>query len=381
MRIAILSELFPPSIGGQEIRFAELAEVLVRQGHTIDVFCLAHDAAVPACEILLPGLTVTRRPRVADYRRPNSKFLPRSLTGMVRYAVAARRWLAQGQFDAIIMNQWPLLHVLAIRSRDRRRAVIDWCEIRPGLAYRLFQGVLPRLCAANTAVSKDVQTHIAARSRGPVMLMPSGIMAGRYAIGAASSRSGLLYVGRLAQHKGVPLLVAAFTELRRRGHACTLTIAGEGPDRPAIEAAIAGSPYAHGITLLGKVSEEWKRSLLASSKVLVLPSQREGFPRVVAEAMASALPIVTANYPGNGTVGVLRQAGCGVSANPTAAGIADAVEAVLSEWDRYSHCAELAAGRLDWEQLAAELAPFLQAAASGGARTRVVANTAQPVLT
>lgn len=91
MRIAILSELFPPSIGGQEIRFAELAEVLVRQGHTVDVFCLAHDAAVPACETLSPGLTVTRRPRVADYRRPNSKLLPRSLTGMVRYAVAARR--------------------------------------------------------------------------------------------------------------------------------------------------------------------------------------------------------------------------------------------------------------------------------------------------
>ena len=300
---------------------------------------------------------------------------------MVRYAFGARRWLARGQFDAVMMNQWPLLHVLAIRSRDRRRAVIDWCEIRQGLPYRLFQSVLPRLCAANTAVSKDVQMHIAARSRGPVLLMPSGIMAGRYEIGCPSDRRGLLYVGRLAHHKGVPMLVAAFTELRRRGHILTLTVAGEGPARPSIEAAIAASPYADDIALLGEVGEEQKRSLLANSKVLVLPSQREGFPRVVAEAMASALPVVTASYPGNGTVGVLREAGCGISANPAPVDIADAVEAVFAEWDRYSHLAALAAGRLDWEQLAAELAPFLQAAASGAARMGRIASSTQPVAT
>lgn len=381
MRIAILSELFPPSIGGQEIRFAELAEVLVQQGHTVDVFCLAHNATVAAYEDSSPGLTVTRRPRVPSYRLPTTKLLPRSLTGMVRYAIAARSWLAQGQFDAIIMNQWPLLHVLAIRSRDRRRAVIDWCEVRPGLAYRLFQGLLPRLCAANTAVSEEVQAHIAARSGGPVMLMPSGIMPGCYDAGIPSSRAGLLYVGRLAPHKGIPLLVAAFNELRRRGHACTLTIAGEGPARVAIQAAITASPYVMDIDLLGEVSEEQKRSLLANSKVLVLPSQREGFPRVVAEAMASALPIVTANYPGNGTVGVLRQAGCGVSANPTATDIADGVEAVLSDWDRYSQLATLAAERLDWRQLAAELAPFLYAAANRPARPQRIAEPALSITT
>ena len=381
MRIAILSELFPPSTGGQAIRFAELAEVLVQQGHSVDVFCLAHDATVPANENPSPGLTITRPPRVSSYHMPAINLLPRSLTGMVRYAIAARSWLAQGQFDAIIMDQWPLLHVLAIRSRDRRRAVIDWCEVRPGLAYRLFQGLLPRLSAANIAVSEEVQAHIAARSGGPVMLMPSGIMPGCYGAGIPSSRSGLLYIGRLAHYEGIPLLVAAFNELRRRGHACTLTIAGEGPAWVAVQAAITASPYVTDIDLLGEISEEQKRSLLANSKVLVLPGQREGFPRVVAEAMASALPIVTADYPGNGTVGVLRQAGCGVSANPTATDIANGVEAVLSDWDRYSQLAALAAERLDWRQLAAELAPFLYAAANRPARPQRIAEPALSITT
>ena len=348
MRIAMLTELFPPSIGGQEVRFAELANALADKGHSVQVLCIKHVATLPEQETLASGVTVIREPYLPNYRQMHGKLLPRSLPGMLRYAFAVWRWLSRERFDLIFLNQWPLLHVLALPRRARRCAVIDWCEIRDSGPYRLFQALLPRLVAANTAVSTDVQRHIAAHSRGPVLMLPSGIARERYSAADPASRRGVLYLGRLAHHKGVPLLIASYEELCRHGFAEPLIIAGAGPEQEAIQAAVTASPYAAQITMAGMVSEERKLELLSAARVLVLPSQREGFPRVVAEAMASGLPTVTTRYAGNGTVGVVEEFQCGLCADPEPAAVAAAIAAVYSDWGVYSARAEAGAARLDW---------------------------------
>ena len=134
----------------------------------------------------------------------------------------------------------------------------------------------------------------------------------------------------------------------RQGFTEPLIIAGAGPEQEAIQAAVTASPYAAQITMAGMVSEERKLELLSAARVLVLPSQREGFPRVVAEAMASGLPTVTTRYAGNGTVGVVEEFQCGLCAEPDPAAIAGAITAVISDWGIYSARAEAGAARLDW---------------------------------
>ena len=64
MRLVMLTELFPPSVGGQEVRFQELAEELVRQNHTVDILCIGHDASLPAFEQLGPSITISRQPYI-----------------------------------------------------------------------------------------------------------------------------------------------------------------------------------------------------------------------------------------------------------------------------------------------------------------------------
>lgn len=321
--------------------------------------CIRHVSALPAQERLPSGVTVLRRPYLPDYRRLPGARLPRSVTGTLRYALAVRRWLAVERFDAIFLNQWPLLHALALSRRARRRAVIDWCEIRDGWVFRLFQELLPRRVAANTAVSGDVRQYIAARSTGPVLTLPSGIARGRYCAGDPATRSGILYLGRLAPHKGVPMLVAAYDALCAAGGTEPLIIAGDGPALGEVQAAMAASPHAARITLEGMVSEERKQTLLAGSRVLVLPSRREGFPRVVAEAIASGLPTVTTRYPGNGTAAVVEEFRCGLCADPTPEAVAAAIAAVLADWDAHSARAAAGAERLDWDVVVAEFEQFL----------------------
>ena len=359
MRIALLTELFPPSIGGQEIRFAELANALALRGHSIQVLCVKHAIELPTSEQIKPGVNVLRRPFVKNYRLPQGSMLPRSLLGMIRFALSARKLLRSEAFDAVFVSQWPLLHVLALSAHDRQHTIIDWCEIRDTSLYRLFQNFLPRIVGANTAVSDDVRKHILLRSSGPVLLLPSGIARERYWAQESSKRSGVLYLGRIAHHKNVPMLVSAFNELCRRGSTENLIIAGTGPALDEVKAAIAASSFKERITLAGMVSEERKLELLSHSRMLVLPSQREGFPRVVAEAMASGLPTITTIYPGNGTVGVVESFDCGLCVKPDAGDLATAMETILADWDSFSARSSAGAVRLDWSSIVVEFEYFL----------------------
>lgn len=349
MRLAFLTELFPPSVGGQEVRFAEIADALATRGHSVTVLCVAHAAGLPAQERAGVGVVVLRHPIAPSYRRSRVFPLPRSLLAMLRYALAARRLVRSEEFDVIFMNQWPLLHVLALPRPMRRRAVLDWCEVRTGRIYRLFQDTLPRLVAANTAVSGDVWRHVDARGRsGTTHLVPSGIDVSRYVAGARTSRRGLIYLGRIAEHKNLPLLIDTFDELCRRGQKTTLTIAGDGPAADEVAIRVAASPFAADIRILGPVDEATKLRLLTEAEVFVLPSRREGFPRVVAEAMASGLPVVTTRYLENGTVGVVEEHGCGLAAEPNPAALADAIGEALQNWDVLAARGRAGAMLLDW---------------------------------
>jgi len=152
--------------------------------------------------------------------------------------------------------------------------------------------------------------------------------------------------------------------LCRRRRAEKLTIAGAGPDLDAVQRRAEASPFRSFIDILGFVNDEEKIELLASTKVLVLTSQREGFPRVVAEAMASGLPIVTAHYPQNGTVAVVQEFGIGLCAGPNPGDLADAVQAVNADWQTWSARSLLQAETLDWSSLVQRFEALLQQAAA-----------------
>ncbi len=102
----------------------------------------------------------------------------------------------------------------------------------------------------------------------------------------------LLFVGRLAGVKGVPVLLDAlrgldFPDLR-------LTLIGDGPDRALLEAQAKGLP----VDFVGYKSQAEVAEALAKADVFVLPSFAEGVPVVLMEAMVSGLPVVTTRIAG-----------------------------------------------------------------------------------
>lgn len=359
MRFAFLAELYHPSVGGQEVFFQELAEAMVRRGHHVDVLCIGHEAGLPEAE-QLNGVNVRRHPNSGRYKAPRIAALRRNWSDIAQFSAEVRRLAAHGRYDFFLLNQWPLMHVAALPAQVRPRSAVHWCEIRDDRLLRTLQAQLPKRVGSNFAVSEAVAAGITEQSGRECGVLPSGIEATRYRSAPADSRSGVLYVGRLAAHKNLPLLIDAFALAVERGLPGDLVIAGDGPMRSATANYAKSCRVADRVHVVGSVDEARKTDLLAESSVLGMPSRREGFPRVIAEAMASGLPVVTADFPENGGKDVVKQYGAGVVCGTEPGDFADALLAAHAGWDTYSRAGLTGAVDLDWSHIAEKLEAHAQ---------------------
>jgi len=104
------------------------------------------------------------------------------------------------------------------------------------------------------------------------------------------------YVGRLTEFKGVLRLIDAFALLNRRGIAAQVQIAGSGPLEATVRERIARGDLAGSVTFLGYQSDPG--AIFADSQVCVLPSEYEGLPLSLLEAMSCSCAIVGHDVPG-----------------------------------------------------------------------------------
>lgn len=103
-------------------------------------------------------------------------------------------------------------------------------------------------------------------------------------------RLELVVIGRFVEQKGQMLLVQAMQELSDLD--VHLTLVGDGPMRPELEAAIAKAGLQDRITLTGWIDETGVEAALVGSHAMAMPSLAEGLPMVVMEAMAMGRPVI-----------------------------------------------------------------------------------------
>jgi glycosyltransferase involved in cell wall biosynthesis len=108
----------------------------------------------------------------------------------------------------------------------------------------------------------------------------------------------LLFVGRLAAVKGVPVLFRALTQVARQCSEVKLTLIGDGPERARLEAEAHSMGLGGMVHFAGYRSQIEVAEALAGADVLVLPSFAEGLPVVLMEAMAARLPVVATRIAG-----------------------------------------------------------------------------------
>lgn len=225
--------------------------------------------------------------------------------------------------DAAMAPLLPLLRLL--RPRLKRSITVHGLDLTYPL--RLYQRFLrSSLRSAQRVVAVSRATAKEAERRGvdasSVVVIPCGVRPAAPPVRRIPSPGiRLLILGRQIRRKGTvwflrdvfPLLLRDFPSLR-------LTIAGEGPELPAIRRKVSGITPASAVTVLGRVSEEEKHSLFLSSTLFLMPNipvpgDMEGFGLVCIEAGNHGLPVAAAEIEGvqdavlNGETGLFFRAG------------------------------------------------------------------------
>lgn len=337
MRVLMLTELYPPIIGGVEQHVRNLSAALARRGHDVSVATLWHEGLA---ERELDGDVRVHRLRGAvqraawlfsDARRRYAPPFPdpRILLGLRRVmererpqVVHAHGWLMHSFLPLKVGSAVPLVATLhdsglscAKKTFLYRGSECDGPSLArcPGCAVEHYGAAkgLPTLLAnwgmgpaARAAVDMflPVSRAIAASNGLVGSQLPFEVVPNFVPDDVAASRAGsdpllaqlpegefLLFVGALGRHKGVHVLLEAYAGL---DNAPPLVLIGSAwpdapTDFPANVVVLRDWPHS-------AVMEAWRRSLLG----LVPSMGLEPCPTVAMEAMASGRPVVASRIGG-----------------------------------------------------------------------------------
>jgi glycosyltransferase involved in cell wall biosynthesis len=168
-----------------------------------------------------------------------------------------------------------------------------------------------------------------------VLIPGSGVDLSQYAPRERSdARPVVVMAARLLRDKGVHEYIDAARLLRERGSPARFQLAGSpDPGNPAsVSEADLAAWRADGIVeLLGERNDI--AEVFARADVVVLPSYREGLPRVLVEAAASGRAVVTSDVPGCRDAIIPGVTGLLVPARVVAP-LADAIQSLLADPER-----------------------------------------------
>jgi phosphatidylinositol alpha-mannosyltransferase len=168
-----------------------------------------------------------------------------------------------------------------------------------------FSGILrPSLekVAARIAVSEAARTTLVSHLGGDPVLIPNGVHVATYAHAPGwdelrAPGGTVSFLGRLDEpRKGLPVLLAAWPAVLDACPGARLVVAGPGDVDEA--ASLLADEVRPSVRFLGRVSDEDKARMLASSDVYVGPhTGGESFGIVLVEAMAAGAVVVASDLP------------------------------------------------------------------------------------
>lgn len=179
---------------------------------------------------------------------------------------------------------WPSIQHACYRNSRAASAVVAGMLGFHRLA-KTWQAVSLFLAPSNYVRQKFLQAGFAPER---VVVKPNLVKVDPKAYSACQgSRDYALFVGRLTEEKGIPLLLSCFTKI---GH--PLKVVGEGPLEELVRQRCSEFPF---IEYLGQQPKPKVLELMAGAKCVVLTSMcAESFGLVAAEAMACGTPVVAA---------------------------------------------------------------------------------------
>lgn len=305
MRVACVTETYPPEVNGVSLTVARMVEGLQARNHDVQLVRPRQQSAEEPDrgdrfhEVLLRGMPIPRYPSLR--------------MGMPAKRTLVRLWTLQRPDVVHIATEGPLgwsalqaaQHLKLPVCSDFRTNFhaytqhygIGWLR-KPIMAYlRKFHNRTQCTMVPTEALRRELlgegfeRLEVVSRGVDTRQFDPVRRSAAlRASWGADDDTLVVCCVGRLAREKNLEVLVDAFRGIERRMPTARLVLVGAGPLEAELRSACPG------VVLAGQRRGEDLAAHYASADLFLFPSLTETFGNVTTEALASGLPVVAFDY-------------------------------------------------------------------------------------
>jgi len=360
MRIAIVTERFPPSLGGIEVRYFEIARRLARWGHEVHVYAIREGNQIPDKQ--LKNMYVHRVIRIDRYLNERGT---REVGNVLKVTLATRRQLNKEVFDIYDFNQFPYLPAIMTRKHP---SIVTWLEAWRKQALRYSGGIMYvpiRILEKMLTLAPDQHIAISELTRNrlingydippeKIKVIPCGVNYNVFREKTKEKVFGrLCYIGRLSPHKHIEVIIDAYLMLRKEYPEVELHIVAV-PNEPCLSYYQRLTKNTQGVYLYS-VDRTKAIEILKSSYLFLSASEREGFGMAALEAMASGTVPVVAQAPLSATNEVVINNYTGLLINSTPHNFMSAVRYLLNDedaWCKLSSNGREYSQKYDWDKIA-----------------------------
>jgi glycosyltransferase involved in cell wall biosynthesis len=297
VRIAYVTETFPPELNGVSLTVERAVRHLRQRGHALELIRprqhgeAALDTAqewrtlgcpIPMYPDLRMGLAASGTLR-ARFERTQPEVVHVATEGPLGWAaLRASRLLGIPVTSDFRTN----FHQYS------RYYGLGWLSPVVHDYLRRFHNQSATTFVPTTALAQELgkegfeRLQVVGRGVDTVQFSPKKRSAAMRAQWNAADGPVLIYVGRLAAEKNVSLALCAFDAVRLRSPSARMVVVGDGPLRRRLEAEHPAAVFA------GVQRGEALAAHYASADLFVFPSLSETFGNVTLEALASGLPVI-----------------------------------------------------------------------------------------
>ena len=372
LRIAFITETYPPEVNGVAMTVARIVEGLHRRNHDVQLIRPRQDSLDLAersprfHEVLMRGLPIPRYPNLR-MGVPSKRALVQlwSVHRPDVVHIATEGALGWSALQAALHLKLPVSSDFRTNFHAYSRHYgIGWLY-KPIMAYlRKFHNRAHSTMVPTEALRLELeaggfkQLSVVSRGVDTQQFTPARRSESlRAQWGLAPGDLALIHVGRIAPEKNLATLMAAYDAILRSQPGARLIMVGSGPEQAALQARYPAVIFA------GQRRGEDLATHYASADLFLFPSLTETFGNVTTEAMASGLALVAFDYAAaaqlirtgeNGVLVAMGDQEAFVSASVAAAGDA-------SGRHRMGQRACQTASELDWASIVARFESVLDA--------------------
>lgn len=327
--------------GGAEVLVAALSAEFVQQGDRSLVIAL--------CDAQTVGNSLETEQRMAEQiRSAGGEFVSLGLSASRNPLVGAkklRQVLPEFEPDIVHAHTVRALPMLAL-ARASAPVVLTHHNTKLPFPPWMFK-VCDLMTQSYVAIGADVEEILQRHARKPIVRIPNAASRSFQGGEPRALREGaktILSVGAISQQKNYPLLIEVAGALKSASQGNPLPqfrIAGAGADLAELKAMVSERGVDDIVEFLGERSDV--PDLMRASNLYLNVSLYEGMPLTLLEAMASGLPIVATDVPGNREL--VEDDANGLKAPlGDAEAIGQAISTILGDGDLYSR---LSAGSIE----------------------------------